>query len=172
MEPLAHYLQWGSAEGRYPNRLFNPNWYRSHHKDTAATGAEPLAHYLLFGSSEGRRPIPELDPAWYLAEYPEVAIAGIEPLAHYLKQGLEEGRDPNPDWGDHSQRRRLAVLGLSNPLRPARVAVGIVTYNNSVSEQKHTVRSAAIALETASGNKPENAVFLIDNGAPTEDILS
>ena len=27
LEPMAHFLQWGAAEGRDPNRLFDSGWY-------------------------------------------------------------------------------------------------------------------------------------------------
>jgi hypothetical protein len=29
IDPLAHYLRYGEAEGRYPSPWFNPAWYRA-----------------------------------------------------------------------------------------------------------------------------------------------
>jgi O-antigen biosynthesis protein len=56
MDPLAHYLTIGSAEGRRPNSLFDPAWYRAQNPDVAASGMEPLVHYIECGCAEGRHP--------------------------------------------------------------------------------------------------------------------
>jgi glycosyltransferase involved in cell wall biosynthesis len=102
MDPLAHYLATGSAQGRRPNPLFDSAWYRAQNPDVVAAGMEPLAHYIVAGSAEGRRPNPLFNPAWYRAQNPDVAAAGMEPLAHYLATGSAEGRRPNshfdPAW--------------------------------------------------------------------------
>jgi lipopolysaccharide biosynthesis protein/GT2 family glycosyltransferase len=102
MEPLAHYLATGSAQGRRPNPLFDSAWYRAQNPDVVAAGMEPLVHYIVAGSAEGRRPNPLFNPAWYRAQNPDVAAAGTEPLAHYLATGSAEGRRPNsqfdPAW--------------------------------------------------------------------------
>ncbi len=79
MDPLAHYLTFGSAEGRRPNSLFDPAWYRAQNPDVAASGAEPLAHYIEHGCAEARSPrefpprrqTNPLDPSYlrWVAEY-------------------------------------------------------------------------------------------------------
>jgi lipopolysaccharide biosynthesis protein len=84
IDPLHHYIHNGSAEGRFPNPLFDPNYYRDQNPDVVAAGEEPLAHYIARGSAEGRRPNRNFDPAQYRAEHPDLQSGGMEALAHFL----------------------------------------------------------------------------------------
>jgi GT2 family glycosyltransferase len=97
-----HYVEYGAAEGRYPNPLFGSEWYLDQYPDVRAVGANPLVHYLRHGAAEGRNASPFFDNNWYLEQNPDVAAAGLNPLAHYLQFGAFEGRDPQPlfdiDW--------------------------------------------------------------------------
>ena len=58
IDPVEHYFDNGSREGRNPNRYFDTNWYASNNPDVAAAGLNPFMHYLLYGAREGRRPAP------------------------------------------------------------------------------------------------------------------
>ncbi len=125
IEPLTHYLAIGSAQGRCPNRLFDPSWYREQYPDVAAAGIEPLVHYFGNGSSEGRRPSPLFDPVWYLAQHHDAAAAGREPLAHYLSTGStdDQGLDEYVDWirlydtiDDDDRKAITAAIGAMNAL--------------------------------------------------------
>ncbi len=58
MDPVKHYFDNGSREGRNPNRYFDTNWYASNNPDVAAAGLNPFLHYLLYGALEGREPAP------------------------------------------------------------------------------------------------------------------
>ena len=58
MDPVEHYFDNGSREGRNPNRFFDTNWYASNNPDVAAAGLNPFLHYLLYGAREGRKPAP------------------------------------------------------------------------------------------------------------------
>lgn len=58
MDPVEHYFDNGSREGRNPNRFFDTNWYASNNPDVAAAGLNPFLHYLLYGAKEGRKPAP------------------------------------------------------------------------------------------------------------------
>lgn len=171
MEPLVHYLQRGSGEGRKPNLFFDPKWYASEYPDVIESGMEPLAHYLTFGSAERRKPDPLFDPTWYLAEYPDVNKTGLDPLAHYLAHGFPEGRAPSLEWIKSNNEKRAKALGLTQSLRSAKIAVGIVTYNNPPEDLTRCLNSVHIALREL-GEEGESAVFLIDNGDPSAVDIS
>ena len=96
LNPLAHYLRLGAAEGRDPHPLFETDWYLDQNPDVRAAGINPLVHYVRSGGAEDRDPNPLFDTDWYLDQYPDVRAAGINPLAHYVRSGGAEGRDPNP----------------------------------------------------------------------------
>ena len=62
--PLEHYLYFGSAEARDPNRFFNSAWYRDVYfnpfRHRQAGRIEPLTNYVTLGSVRGRLPGPGL----------------------------------------------------------------------------------------------------------------
>lgn len=61
VDPLAHYLSHGAAEGRDPSASFSTLSYLANNPDVAAAGINPLAHYLRHGAREGRNPLAERD---------------------------------------------------------------------------------------------------------------
>jgi len=88
LDPLTHFLNWGAAEGRDPNRFFDGAWYREHYPDVAASGLLPLLHYLRCGAAELRNPHPRFDAAWYAGLHPEAAY---NPLLHHMRVGMRQG---------------------------------------------------------------------------------
>ena len=109
VDPLAHFLQFGFAEGRQAYRAigasivggFDAQFYLFHNADVAAAGVDPLAHYNAYGWHEGRNPNAWFDTTGYLSHYTDVAAAGVNPLEHYLAFGVHEGRSAFADgvWG-------------------------------------------------------------------------
>jgi glycosyltransferase involved in cell wall biosynthesis len=95
-DPLMHYVECGSREGRSPHPLFDSAFYLERNPDVAAAGDDPLLHYLSRGWLEGRNPHPLFDATFYLAQNPDVAAAGVNPLVHYATCGAREGRSPHP----------------------------------------------------------------------------
>ena len=85
LDPLRHYLRYGVAEGRDPNRRFDTDWYLSNNPDVATAGINPLKHYLRRGGIEQRDPSPQFNTKEYLQMHPEVAAARLNPLAHFLR---------------------------------------------------------------------------------------
>src|SRR6185312_6443396 len=65
-DALTHFVHFGAAEGRDPNRFFDSGWYVTHYPDVAASGQHPLLHYLLVGAAELRNPHPRFDAAFYV----------------------------------------------------------------------------------------------------------
>lgn len=92
MDPKTHYLLFGAAEGRDPDKLFDTSDYVARSPDVVAAGLNPLEHYALYGWREGRDPGPGFDVQLYLQANPDVALVGIDPLQHYLLYGEAEGR--------------------------------------------------------------------------------
>jgi hypothetical protein len=58
VNPAAHYLRYGAAEGRDPSPLFDSDWYLHKNPDVQRAGINPLVHYLQYGAAEGRNPHP------------------------------------------------------------------------------------------------------------------
>ncbi len=96
MHPLRHYLAYGAAERRWPNRLFDPDHYLAGVGDVAEARRNPLLHYLTHGAREGRDPHPMFDSGWYVDQNADVTALGLNPLAHFLNVGWREGRAPSP----------------------------------------------------------------------------
>ena len=49
MQPFAHYLLHGAAEGRKPNRWFDPDYYLAFSAAARARGGDPFLDYLEYG---------------------------------------------------------------------------------------------------------------------------
>jgi hypothetical protein len=100
IDPLQHYLQFGTAEGRQAYAAigdtivggFDAEFYLRNNPDVAAAGVNPLEHSMAFGWKEGRDPSAGFDRLGYLAANPDVAAAQVNPLEHYLMHGIYEGR--------------------------------------------------------------------------------
>jgi len=59
IDPLSHYLNHGSAEGRWPSPSFCTNYYLETYDDVAKSGLNPLIHYAIYGIHENRLTIPD-----------------------------------------------------------------------------------------------------------------
>lgn len=87
-DPLNHYLSFGFAEGRDPNRFFDGRWYRQTYPDVASAGIPPILHYLQFGAQELRNPHPRFDAPYYVYLHPEAAA---NPLFYHVTHGAAQG---------------------------------------------------------------------------------
>jgi capsular polysaccharide biosynthesis protein len=86
-EPLTHYIMRGEAEGRSPNPVFAPGYYRRHAMAEAPAEQNALVHYAEEGERLGRKPHPAFDPQTYLAANPPLAEFVDRPLFHFLTIG-------------------------------------------------------------------------------------
>lgn len=127
VDPLAHFLQFGQAEGRQAYAAmgagklvggFDAEYYASHNPDVAAAGVDLLWHFNTFGWHEGRNPNAYFDTAGYLAHYSDVAASGVNPLWHYENFGWKEGRDPSAafDTNGYLAANPDVAAGHVNPL--------------------------------------------------------
>ena len=73
MNPLAHYLRYGAAEGRIRTD-FDSSFYLDTYQDVRASGLNPLVHYVRYGRNEGRRTGAERRAAARLHATPGAAI--------------------------------------------------------------------------------------------------
>ena len=55
MNPLIHYLYYGSNENKFPNALFNGEYYLNKYEEVKASGMNPLVHYSLYGINKGNK---------------------------------------------------------------------------------------------------------------------
>lgn len=107
IEPIEHFITYGTLESRNPSNEFNTSFYLEHYSDVRASGINPLVHYILHGKEEGRfknndeqniQIIEEsnlFDEDYYLSSYPDIRETDIHPLEHFVKNGANEGRKPN-----------------------------------------------------------------------------
>jgi GT2 family glycosyltransferase len=93
INPLWHYIKNGDKEGRKPNPLFDPLWYRSTYPDIAIhKELNTLIHYYKFGSNEGRDPSPSFSTNKYLSNNLNINTKKINPLAHFILHAIREER--------------------------------------------------------------------------------
>jgi O-antigen biosynthesis protein len=87
----AHYVGFGSDEGRNPHPLFSTSYYLHKSPDVVSLGLNPLIHYVAHGAAENRVPHPSFDPYYYLTQRPDVKSSGMNPLLHYWEYGRDDG---------------------------------------------------------------------------------
>jgi hypothetical protein len=126
LNPFAHYVVYGAAEGRTPrpdeaiiapSELFDPSYYLIGAPDVGEHGDDPLIHFCLYGWREGRKPNPYFDPVWYRRTHLAGVPQPMNPLAHFVLHG--EARDLPPcAWFDTGWYRRTYRLAAgASPLR-------------------------------------------------------
>ena len=117
MDPVAHYVRFGAAEGRNPSPFFDSNKYFNENEAVRAAKINPLAHYIETRRSSNNHAAPSsrdndrdaravetiresglFDAAWYRTTYPDVAASGMDAIEHYVKFGAAEGRQPSPQF--------------------------------------------------------------------------
>jgi len=56
IDPLEHYIKWGSKEGRDPTANFSTQFYLDDNPDVVEAGVNPFYHYIVSGQYERRHP--------------------------------------------------------------------------------------------------------------------
>ena len=159
LEPLAHFIHWGAAEGRDPNPWFDSRRYMQRYPDVAATGMPPLLHYMVTGAVELRNPHPRFDAAWYVGQHPEAAG---NPLLHHLLFGQARG------WPTEQSVTVADYLpATSAPLVcPADVLVDvIVPAYRGLEETRRCVESVL-----ADPERPAGRVIVVDDRSPAQEL--
>lgn len=96
VNPLRHFVHYGSREGRSPSPKFDAIWYLRNYADVRIAGAEPLFHYLKFGRAEGRQPTS--DPA-ELSRVDKLEKDSTQIVAEYWAVDRSSGRPIS--WDEH-----------------------------------------------------------------------
>jgi len=94
IELLQHYIDFGSAEGKFPHPLFNPDYYRAQNLNSENT-VEPLLDYIKRGNDK-ISPHPLFDIDYYLSQLPANTEWEKTWLEHYLEIGWKENISPSP----------------------------------------------------------------------------
>lgn len=115
-DPLLDYIYRGEKSGEFPNKNFDPKYFRSQHKDMPEK-LNALVYYALYNQNrnwkiklDNNKKIKKddysfnyeliknsglFDSEWYLKTYGDVKKLNINPIEHYIKHGYKEGREPN-----------------------------------------------------------------------------
>ena len=144
VDPFGHFIAYGEAEGRDPNRWFDSAWYRDRYADVADSGLTPFAHYRRIGAAALRDPHPRFNAAWYAAQHPE---ATADPLLHHCRVGEALGWATEP-----------AVTA-------GRIGIGIVTFNR-MAMLRDTIQ--AVRDHT----RHEQVEFVVADDGSTDDTLA
>ena len=95
IDPMAHYLRYGEAEGRYPSLWFNPAWYRSVYEIPA--GQSALEHFLAHRGTGRFLPCPALYLVPHTPPWCDDIAARTDPFDHYLTDLEVPERELLPD---------------------------------------------------------------------------
>jgi hypothetical protein len=95
IDPLAHYLRYGEAEGRYPSPWFNPAWYRAAYD--IPQGQCVLEHFLLWRATGRFLPCAALYLVPHSPPWSEDIATGTDPFDHYLTATIVPERELLPD---------------------------------------------------------------------------
>ncbi len=161
LDPLAHYILYGAAEGRDPNRYFDSTWYGTHYPDVATSGFPPLLHYLKWGTAERRNPHPHFDADWYVEMHPEAAS---NPLLFHIRIGAARGwpTEQPIDIADYLPSTLLP------PSCPDGVSVDvIVAAYRGLKETQHCL--ASVLDDT---DRPPGRVIVVDDCSPEPRLVA
>ena len=159
--PERHYEESGAALGYDPNAYFDVKWYLTKYPDVAAAGVNPVEHYFRFGASEGRNPGPAFDTRFYAMQMDKADNLSGDLLVHFLEKGRHDGKLPHAG----AIRGELSddALGTHWSIRPTRVTVGIVAYNQEIAELLDLIASIDRAIARCGPNVTAS-IAIFDNG--------
>ncbi len=155
-DPLQHFVVSGCREGRFPNPIFDTDWYLTEYL-SGDTRANALLDYIGRGRRQGRRPNRWLDPAWYREK--AGLDAARDPMAHYLAAGAE-AIQPGPALDPVDLARGHPDLGGDG------TPLGFVLNTYRVRGDIDACTSYYIAAWAARRAGPEIVVTIAVNGEP------
>lgn len=88
-DPVKHYRLHGSAEGKSPIPIFDPEFYQEFMVD-APLFTDSLSHYLTSANSDQTPPSALFDPSYYRDRY-SWEMGEFSPVEHYLRKGVYGG---------------------------------------------------------------------------------
>ena len=105
--PLIHYIDFGSREGKSPSPFFDPVFYAKTYG--ISSGTDSFIHYLTTGIFANHRPCEWFDPDFYRQQYLKQESATTS-LLHYRKSGQQQGLYPNADIYALAQKTLLSII--------------------------------------------------------------
>ncbi|MDD5267440.1 MAG: glycosyltransferase [Methylococcales bacterium] len=91
INPLLHYVSFGDLEGRWPNPIFSPNFYRSQFGESGLHSVCTLYHYAVMGEAIGLKASEIFDPNRYLVSNMGLQPWLDRPMTHFLHMGRHIG---------------------------------------------------------------------------------
>ncbi|MBK1664073.1 hemolysin-type calcium-binding region [Rhodospirillum rubrum] len=99
-----HFLRYGMAEGRNPNRFFDTAYYLNQNPDVAsaveAGSITAYGHFVENGNAELRSPTAFFNVDWYLTNNNDVAVkvyrGELTAYGHFFANGADELRQATP----------------------------------------------------------------------------
>jgi GT2 family glycosyltransferase/glycosyltransferase involved in cell wall biosynthesis len=154
-DPLTHFVHFGAAERRDPNRFFDCTWYLAHYPDVANAGYHPLLHYLQTGAAELRNPHPRFDAVYYVEQHPEAAS---NPLLYHLRYGVSRG------WLTERpvNIRDYLPSGAASPAAPHGIMVDVIipAYRGLTQTRR------CIEAVLRDPDRPPGRIIVIDDRSP------
>ena len=95
IDPLVHYVHYGDDEGRWPNKFFDPIFYRKNFRDEDCGPVCTLYHYLMFGEACGLPASSTFCAQKYIISNPQLQAWLDYPLTHYINLGYPSGLRAN-----------------------------------------------------------------------------
>jgi GT2 family glycosyltransferase/glycosyltransferase involved in cell wall biosynthesis len=154
-DPLVHFVHFGAAECRDPNRFFDSAWYLSHYPDVAHAGQHPLLHYLQAGAAELRNPHPRFDATYYVDQHPEAAG---NPLLYHLRHGVARG------WLTEKPlviRDYLPSAGVCPAAPPGLVVDVVIPVYRGLAPTRRCIESVL-----ADADRPSGRIIVVDDSSP------
>jgi hypothetical protein len=136
---LQHYVACGEHQGRWPNRCFNPGFYRNRHlHGDESTSA--LRHYIETGERLGLG-TQLFDPGRYLRHNPALQAFVDRPMFHWLALGRQAGLEGVP--GDEAARH-LAHFQRTKDVSPG----ALMRYKQALVRENGLQEGFAVLQET------------------------
>lgn len=115
VDPICHFLEFGSKEGRCPFPGFQPFEYISRYPEIQFGSVNPLVHFISSGNKKFAlddwfcwnntliiQGSGMFDEKYYIDTYPDIKTSSMTPIEHYFYCGWKEGNNPSPTF-DSSQ---------------------------------------------------------------------
>lgn len=91
LDPLLHYIESGDAEGRFPNPVFDPRFYRGQFEGRGLGDAGALLHYVRCGEAAGLSASAAFNALRYRRANGDALGPRDPALSHYLHLGRAAG---------------------------------------------------------------------------------
>lgn len=141
INPLFHYLKYGSLENRFINKDFNTFQFLDFHPEYRGRQKDPLSLCIeIYGTTRWRAVVRQTRSSaddteehaslsekilaltkagffsedYYLSYYSDIARAGVDPFRHYIESGWREHRNPSERFDTHFYSKNNPDVAAAN----------------------------------------------------------